>query len=136
MKDANTLDVIVEDTLYATLHSQEDASSYTPKIALNSDVSAPITAGQVVGTITYTVNDVAYTSNLIAGNSVEAKTPTIEVAKNTIKNVFFSILKLIFWCFIAFILFIFAIVLIRAYIMTKRQRRRSRQRYIYNNRFR
>lgn len=136
VKDANTLDVIVEDTLYATLHSQEDASSYTPKIALNSDVSAPIAAGQVVGTITYTVNDIEYTSNLIAGNSVEVKTPTIEVATNTVKNVFFAILKLIFWCFIAFVLFIFAIVLIRAYIMTKRQRRRSRQRYIYNNRFR
>lgn len=136
VKDANVLDVIIEDTIYATLHSQEDASSYTPQIVLNDTISAPISAGDVVGSITYTINDVSYTSKLIAGNSIEEKIPTIEVATNTVKNVFFTILKLILWCFLAFILFILLLVLIRAYIMTKRQKKRYRQRYMYNSRFR
>lgn len=135
-ENENELEIVIEDTLYATLHSMEDSSSYTPQITLNENLNAPILVGQIIGTVTYKVNDTQYTSNLIAGNNIDEKVPTIESATSVVKNIFWAIIKLIFWIFIAFVIFIFAIVLIRAYIMTKRQRQRSRRRYIYNKRFR
>lgn len=135
-KDANTLDVLMEDTIYVTLHAMEDARNYTPTIEINPNLSAPITFGEIVGTATYDVNGVQYTSNLIAGNNVALKVPVIETAGNVIKNTAFFILKLILWLFVAFVVLIILLVFLKAYIMTKKQRRRSRQRYIYNNRFR
>lgn len=135
-KDANTLDVLMEDTIYVTLHAMEDARNYTPTIEINPNLSAPITFGEIVGTVTYDVNGVQYTSNLIAGNNVALKVPVIETAGNVIKNTAFFILKLILWLFVAFVVLIILLVFLKAYIMTKKQRRRSRQRYIYNNRFR
>lgn len=135
-KGANTLDVLMEDTIYVTLHAMEDARNYTPTIEINPNLSAPITFGEIVGTATYDVNGVQYTSNLIAGNNVALKVPVIETAGNVIKNTAFFILKLILWLFVAFVVLIILLVFLKAYIMTKKQRRRSRQRYIYNNRFR
>lgn len=136
VENANTLDILLEDTIYVTLHSMEDISSYTPQITLKDDIKAPISAGEIVGTATYDVNGNLYYTNLIAGNSIDEKTLGITKATVTVKSIFFTILKLILWIFVAFVLFIFAIVLIRAYIMTKRQRKRSRRRYLYNRRFR
>lgn len=135
-KGANTLDVLMEDTIYVTLHAMEDARNYTPTIEINPNLSAPITFGEIVGTATYDVNGVQYTSNLIAGNNVALKVPVIETAGNVIKNTAFFILKLILGLFVAFVVLIILLVFLKAYIMTKKQRRRSRQRYIYNNRFR
>ena len=134
--DANNLEVLIEDTLYATMHNMEDPESYTPDITLNTNISAPITAGETVGTITYTVNDIKYTSNLIAGNDILEKTPVIESAATIVKNTAIAIVKLILWILLALVLFFIFIVLLRAYIMTKQQRKRARRRYMYNARFR
>ena len=135
-KDANTLEVLIEDTLYATMHNMEDAESYVPVVSLNADIKAPISAGTVIGTATYTVNDVEYTSNLIAGNSVEEKIPVIETAVTAVKSTAIAIVKIILWTLLAFVLLFIFIVFLRAYIMTKQQRKRSRRRYMYNARFR
>lgn len=135
-KDANQLEILIEDTLYATLHHQEDIGNYEPSISLNPDIKAPISAGSIIGTVTYTVNDVSYSSNVIAGNNIEAKIPVIETATTVVKNTVGVILKLIFWIFIGFVILFILLVFIRAYIMTKRQKRQRRRRYMYNARFR
>ena len=135
-KDANTLEIIIEDTLYATMHNMEDAESFKPIINLNSDIKAPISSGTVVGTATYVVNDAEYTSNLIAGNSVAEKIPVIETAATVVKNTAITIAKLILWTLIALVILFVFIVFLRSYIITKQQRRRSRRRYMYNARFR
>ena len=135
-KDANSLEILIEDTLFATLHHQEDIENYEPKITFNSDIKAPILAGDVVGTVTYTVNGIDYSSNLIAGNAVEEKVPVIETATNVVKNTVSVVLKLILWTLLGFVLLFILLVFVRAYIMTKRQRKRSRRRYMYNTRFR
>lgn len=136
IKDENMLEVIVEDTLYATMHNMEDAQSYEPVISLNADIKAPIDAGSVLGTVTYSINDVTYSSNLIAGNSIAEKTPIIETAANVVKITVSTIFKIVLWIVLIIVLLFILIVLLRAYIITKKQRRRSRRRYIYNSRFR
>ena len=135
-KDANKLEILIEDTIFATLHNQEDAKNYTPIVSINSNIKAPISAGDIVGTISYKINDIEYSSNLIAGNSVEMKTPVIETASAVVRNTFSVILKLILWVFLAFILMFIALVFIRAYIMTKKQKRQRRRKIMYNARFR
>ena len=135
-KDNNKLEVLIEDTLYATMHNAEDATSYEPLISLNSDIKAPISAGQVIGTVTYNINDTTYSSNLIAGNSIEEKIPIIETAATVVKNTAITLAKIIMWGLIGIIALFVLIVLLRAYVMTKRQRSRSRRRYMYNARFR
>ena len=46
-------------------------SDFSPTITLNDNLFAPIAQGQVLGKITYTVDGVDYSSDLIAANNVE-----------------------------------------------------------------
>lgn len=134
--DDNKLDVIVEDTLKATFSSTDFVEAFSPSIEFVDNLKAPITSGDVIGTITYNVYNSTYTSNLLAGNSISTKTiisPTI-IEKTT--DVISIILKIIMWSVIIVVGLFFALVLIRAYIITKKQQMRSRQRRIYNSRFR
>lgn len=135
-KNANKLEILIEDTLYATMHNMEDIENYTPVISLNTNIKAPISTGQLLGTITYTINNVEYSSNLIAGNSVAEKVPIIETAATVVKNTAITIGKIILWGIIALVLFFILLVFLRAYILTKQHRKRSRRRAMYNARFR
>lgn len=135
-KDNNTLKILSEDTLYATFHNQEDVENYLPKISLKPNLKAPITEGEIIGSAVYTINGIEYSSNLIAGNTIKAKTLTVENASNVIKNTIGFIFKFILWIIIGFIILFILLVFVRAYIMTKRQRRQRRRRYMYNARFR
>jgi D-alanyl-D-alanine carboxypeptidase (penicillin-binding protein 5/6) len=135
-KNQNILEILIEDTLFATIHNMEDSENYEPVISLNADIKAPIEAGTVVGTVTYSVNDNSYSSNLIAGNSIIEKTPIIETAATVVKNTATTLAKIVLWTILTIVIIFIAIVFLRAYIMTKNQRKRSRRRYMYNSRFR
>lgn len=130
--DANHLDLVVENTLKATFSSSDLVEAFSPSIVVKSNLKAPIKEGDVVGTITYDIYNSTYTSNLIAGNSVEKRITIIEVTT----NIFWVIVKIIL-CIIG-ILFalIVCLILLRAYILTQKQRKRSFKRYKYNSRFR
>lgn len=128
----NILNLIVEDTLKATFSSTDLIEAFSPSVVINSDLKAPIKSGEVVGTITYDIYNSTYSSNLIAGNAIDEKVPIIEVTTGVV----WSLLKIVLW-FVAIVLGSFiTLVLIRAYIITKRQRERSHRRAIYNSRFR
>lgn len=130
--DENKLNVIVEDTLKATFSSTDFVEAFSPSISINSDLKAPINSGDVIGTITYNIYNSTYSSNLLAGNSIAEKITIAEVTT----NIFGKLLKIVF-IFIGIVLFLFiALVFIRAYIITKRQRERSHRRSMYNSRFR
>lgn len=127
----NTLNVVVADNLNATVSVTDFVEAFSPSIVLNEDLKAPIKSGDVVGTITYDIYNQTYTSNLLAGNSIDAKISVATVAT----NVFGVIIKLIIWT-VGIIIFSFvALVFLRAYIITKNQKR-NRRRRIYNSRFR
>ena len=128
----NILNLIVEDTLKATFSSTDLIEAFSPSVVINSDLKAPIKSGEVVGTITYDIYNSTYSSNLIAGNAIDEKVTIIEVTTGVV----WSLLKIVLW-FVAIVLGSFiTLVLIRAYIITKRQRERSHRRAIYNSRFR
>lgn len=127
----NTLNVVVADNLSATVSVTDFVEAFSPSIVLNENLKAPIKSGDIVGTIAYDIYNQTYTSNLLAGNSIDAKISVATVAT----NVFEIIVKIIAWA-VGIIIFLFvALVFLRAYIITKNQKR-GRRRRIYNSRFR
>ena len=78
-----TLDVIVQDDITALIRKDIDVSTLNPNIELLPDLTAPILTNTVVGTISYCIDDITYSSNIIAASNV------VEV------NMFTSILTIV-----------------------------------------
>ena len=72
-KDSKSLDLIAKDTLTGYINTKTNVSEITPKIELNNTLEAPIQAGDVLGKATYTVDNIEYTTDLIASHDVEKK---------------------------------------------------------------
>ena len=66
--ESDSLDLVCTDTLDCLVDSGE-VIDITPVINL-TNVIAPIAKGEVVGTITYTIDDIEYSSDLIASHDV------------------------------------------------------------------
>ena len=65
------LDVLVSETVPVLAKNSDDLKNITPEIALNKNISAPITEGQTLGKVSYTVYGVTYTTDLIAASNIE-----------------------------------------------------------------
>lgn len=125
--------VTIDKDITHTISSSDNSSNYEPEIVLNSKLKAPISSGDVLGTLKYTIEDNTYEYPLIAINSVGSITENIvEGVKTTAK----VIGKIIFWAVIAVIGMLAALILIRAAVMTKNQQIRRRRMFRYNSRFR
>ena len=55
----------------ALVTQDEFDTEFEPQIELQDNLFAPIAQGQVVGKITYTIDGIQYSSNLLASHSVE-----------------------------------------------------------------
>ena len=77
-KDEQNLDLLIADDVSVLASIDNKNTNIEPEIKLNDNLSAPITKGDVVGTISYKVEGLCYTTDLLAGNNVEpAKTNKI-----------------------------------------------------------
>lgn len=70
-EDTRQLKIVAEKTISDYLSNDIMIEESQSKINLRSDISAPISEGEVLGTITYTIDNMNYTTNLIANNAVE-----------------------------------------------------------------
>lgn len=70
-KETKSLNLIIEGDLTVLIKQQDFDKELLPTVELNEDLKAPIMQNDVVGTISYTVEDVTYKTNLLAGSSVE-----------------------------------------------------------------
>lgn len=70
--DTKSLDLAFTDTIYALVNNTDLETNYTPEIHLNENISAPITQGDVLGNVTYIIDGVQYTSDIVATHNVEA----------------------------------------------------------------
>ena len=68
--DTRSLDLLISETIPALVETN-DNTELIPIVDLNDNISAPITKGDVLGKVTYSINGVNYTSNLIASHDVE-----------------------------------------------------------------
>jgi len=104
-RETKNLNLLIQDDITVINDKSTDAINTIPYIEFNDGLKAPISKGDIVGTITYSVDNIEYSSSLIASEDVIRK-----------KDIEFYLLT------IGLILLIFAI-----FIMPKRRRRNYRK---------
>ena len=67
-KETKDLDLIIQNDINALINTNNENITYS--INLNDNLSAPISANTVLGTITYTSEGIEYTENLVASHDV------------------------------------------------------------------
>lgn len=102
--NTKTLDVVIQDKIDILIDNDTNISNIIPKVELNPILSAPISKNSVIGKITYTVDGIEYTSNLLAGSDVE-------------ESDFFNL-------FIRYLLIGFALLLIFVLVVPKKKRKK------------
>ena len=70
-KDENSLDLLIASDVNSLVSLDNKSNQIDPEITLKEGLSAPIAKGDIVGTISYKVEGINYTTDLIAGNDVE-----------------------------------------------------------------
>ena len=70
-KDTKNLNLLVSEDIPVLANNSDDLSKIEPQITLNNDIKAPIEDGQVLGKVSYSVNGITYSTDLIAANNVE-----------------------------------------------------------------
>ena len=53
------------------MNNSENNENIEPNVVLNDDIKAPIYGGDILGKVSYTVNGVEYTTDLIASHDVQ-----------------------------------------------------------------
>ena len=71
-KDTKQLDVLSSETVPVLVNNSDNFENIETKIDLNNDIKAPIMQGDKLGSVTYSVNGVEYTTELIASHDVKA----------------------------------------------------------------
>lgn len=69
--DTKNLDLLLKEKISALTNISEQNIEITPKIILYDKISAPISEGQILGKVEYQIDDIKYTSDLIASHNVE-----------------------------------------------------------------
>ncbi len=70
-KETTQLDAIVDDTIKTIVPNELDKDNVLKTVIINKEIVAPVTRGQVLGTITYDADGLVYTANLVASHDVE-----------------------------------------------------------------
>lgn len=69
--DTKNLDLVVKDQINALVGNNNLNTPFIPTVSINDNLEAPISAGDVVGNISYTIDSVTYSSDLIAKSDVK-----------------------------------------------------------------
>lgn len=96
-KETCDLDLLISDDITALVTDSDSNEEYSPEISLQDNLFAPIAQGQVVGKITYTIDGVEYSSNLVAAHNVEVSSSyVLAVQILLIVLILFLLYKLLF----------------------------------------
>lgn len=119
----NSLEICVEKDIPALLNNSLDRGTLNPKITLNDNLKAPIAKNSVVGKISYTINGIDYEENLIANNTVLAKSNT---------NIGKIILIIFLVLFGLLVLAIIVIILYGLYLKKTKKLRKKKKKKMFN----
>lgn len=129
--DGDSVTLRPKDVVTALLPNDVDLTGFERKITIYSEESgetltAPISAGQVLGEITVSKDGVAYGSTaLVASTSVDLS--KIQYMKNQVKTALNLVwVKIIFWVLVI-ILIVYALLVIRYRTLHKRHQKEARR---------
>lgn len=92
-RNTKKLDAVVENDIYALMKQADKDSTVLPEIKLNDNLKAPIKKGEIIGSVTYTVEGIEYTENLLANSDVKK-------SRFLLKLAIFIIIILLFWMYV------------------------------------
>lgn len=72
-KETKNLNVLINDSITVINNKSINMNDIIPEIKIDENLLAPIEKGQVIGSIKYKVDDIEYSSELIADHAVEEK---------------------------------------------------------------
>ncbi len=72
-EETKNLNLKITEPLTCFSNINFDFDNLEPKIQLNEDISAPISKGDILGKVTYEINGIEYSTNLVATENVEEK---------------------------------------------------------------
>lgn len=72
-KETKNLDLLASDTLNAYINTDTNLENLEPNVTLNENIQAPIKQNDILGTATYTIDGIEYTTELIASHNVDKK---------------------------------------------------------------
>lgn len=78
-KETKSLNLVISDDIKAINNIKIKAEEIEPEISLNDEIIAPISKGQELGTIKYTVDGLEYNAKLLAENEVIKKSYYVEI---------------------------------------------------------
>ena len=67
--NTKSLNLLVSEDIPVLANNSDDLTAIQPEISLNDNIEAE--EGQAIGKVSYTVNGITYTTNLIAASNVE-----------------------------------------------------------------
>ncbi len=70
-RNTKKLDAVVENDISVLSKISDKDNALLPEVHLNENLKAPIKKGDVIGSVTYCVEDIEYTYDLIANNDVK-----------------------------------------------------------------
>lgn len=70
-KDTKKINAILESNVKAVVKSENKKSTVDPEISINNNLKAPISKGEVIGTVSYEIEGKIYSASLIAETEVE-----------------------------------------------------------------
>lgn len=70
-KDTRKLDLLTSRSIDALIENSSSDSEFTPEIHLNEIIQAPIEQGDVLGSLSYTIDGIEYKTDLFASHYVE-----------------------------------------------------------------
>lgn len=100
-KETKKLDILVLNDIYALVSQKDLENGILPEIKLEKNLFAPIYEGQKIGKIIYTIDNLEYSSDLIAAHNVEtSKIPIFIIRFILIILILFLLYKYLFnYCF-------------------------------------
>lgn len=80
-KDTKNLSLLLEKSVSGLVTKNFDLNNLDYSVELNENILAPISEGSVLGKITYNIDGITYSSNLVASHSVEESNLTILIVQ-------------------------------------------------------
>ena len=103
-RDTKKLDAVVANDISVLIKHEDKNSALLPEVKLNDNLKAPIAKGDVVGSVSYTVEGITYTEDLLANSDVKKSK-----------------------AFIRFIEIVFVLFLCWLYLKAKQRKRKNRR---------
>lgn len=96
-KDTKNLSLVLKDSIFSIVPSDIDLSNLDFTVDLNPNISAPISKGDILGKITYNIDGISYSSDLIASHFVEEYNLKLLLSQIALAFVFLFILSKLFF---------------------------------------